>query len=639
MKIKIFTFSKFYSSCYPLFIIILLSIIVKMFYLYDSSDNPTFNAPIIDSATYHRLASEWKDSTTFTAEYFYQPFWYPFFLSVFYFLFGTTVLYVKIFQVFLGVGTCVLTYVNGAFIFNKRTGFLAGLIISLYGPLIFFEAELLSTGWAAFWAAWMIYIFTKAKHSNNLSIIFITGMSTVLSVLIRPTFILFSLSASVWLMLIWRKDKHQEINAFIKTIVFIYGILILAFPVSLSNLNTTGNFSILPNSGGMNLYIGNNPNAPETTRIRPGIDWKRLTEMPYTDNTMKAEKPSTYFYRKVLDYATQQPISFLKNMAHKTFRLLSWHEIPRNIDIYTFREWSSLLKTLVWHTPFWGFPFGLILPLAVTGAIFKYRRLPVPLKLFMFLYPISLVMVFISARYRIPLIPAFSILAAAGITTIIEYIKAGNVKKNAVILLLIILVYGVQSVSVQHQPPPANFKAELYCGVGEHFKAKGEKVHALINFSKAVGIKPDYEEAYFNMGNIYMAEKILDRAMDCYSIALEIRPDYDSAHTNYGLLLEMLGKNKAALEHYKMAIQINPRHRVARLNLGMMKMESNNIKEAIDVFVSGLEYLPEDPLLHYRLGLCFLIIGNKPSAEKEYRILERIEPDIASELFKMINKN
>ena len=116
-----------------------LALLVRSLYLYESASNPTFDEPIVDSHTYDRLARAFAGGGGLTDEFFWQPFFYPLFLSAVYRLADSSILIAKLIQVLIGAVTCVLTSKLGLAVFNRRTGLLAGTIVALYGPLIFFD--------------------------------------------------------------------------------------------------------------------------------------------------------------------------------------------------------------------------------------------------------------------------------------------------------------------------------------------------------------------------------------------------------------------------------------------------------------------------------------------------------------------
>src|SRR4030042_1957630 len=59
---------------------------VRLWYLFESSDNPIFSMPIIDSEVYDEAARELASSGRIGDAFFYQACFYPFFLSLAYWL-------------------------------------------------------------------------------------------------------------------------------------------------------------------------------------------------------------------------------------------------------------------------------------------------------------------------------------------------------------------------------------------------------------------------------------------------------------------------------------------------------------------------------------------------------------------------
>jgi tetratricopeptide (TPR) repeat protein len=53
-------------------------------------------------------------------------------------------------------------------------------------------------------------------------------------------------------------------------------------------------------------------------------------------------------------------------------------------------------------------------------------------------------------------------------------------------------------------------------------------------YNKALAIKPDYAEAYNNMGNALKEQGKLEEAIEAYNKALAIKPDYAEAYNNMG---------------------------------------------------------------------------------------------------------
>src|SRR5207245_1704428 len=79
------------------------------------------------------------------------------------------------------------------------------------------------------------------------------------------------------------------------------GVLAIA-PVTLRNLVRGGELIPISWNGGINLYIGNNPDYDQTVAIRPDLHWKRFVQEPHRAGVRTAAGASSYFVAKVIRY-------------------------------------------------------------------------------------------------------------------------------------------------------------------------------------------------------------------------------------------------------------------------------------------------------------------------------------------------
>ena len=91
---------------------------------------------------------------------------------------------------------------------------------------------------------------------------------------------------------------------------------------------------------------------------------------------------------------------------------------------------------------------------------------------------------------------------------------------------------------------------------------------AIDGYKQAIKIKPDYAEAYSNMGNALTDKGELDAAIDSYKQAIKIKPDYADAYSNMGVALQDKGELDAAIDSYIQAIKIKPDYAEACSNMG-----------------------------------------------------------------------
>ena len=72
--------------------------------------------------------------------------------------------------------------------------------------------------------------------------------------------------------------------------------------------------------------------------------------------------------------------------------------------------------------------------------------------------------------------------------------------------------------------------------MGIALKDQGKLEEAIEAYNKALAIKPDYAEAYNNMGDALKEQGKLEEAIEAYNKALAIKPDYAEAHRHLSIL-------------------------------------------------------------------------------------------------------
>ena len=91
--------------------------------------------------------------------------------------------------------------------------------------------------------------------------------------------------------------------------------------------------------------------------------------------------------------------------------------------------------------------------------------------------------------------------------------------------------------------------AEVYRTWGHYIKKK-EYDMAINKYKTAIKYKPNYEEAYMNIGTIFQEMKIII-ILYLFNKSIDIQSDYSEAHNNIGKLYFIVGLRKKALTHYK----------------------------------------------------------------------------------------
>jgi protein O-GlcNAc transferase len=141
--------------------------------------------------------------------------------------------------------------------------------------------------------------------------------------------------------------------------------------------------------------------------------------------------------------------------------------------------------------------------------------------------------------------------------------------------------------------------AKSYGANGDGFRQLEQRLNEA---NKALSIKRDEANAYFNMGITLQKQSKLDDAIEAYKKALAINPEYVDAYNNLGNAFNALGKLGKAIMAYKKAISINPDYASAYYNMGDALQEQYKFEEAIKAYKKAISIQPDYVEAYYNMG-------------------------------------
>jgi len=100
---------------------------------------------------------------------------------------------------------------------------------------------------------------------------------------------------------------------------------------------------------------------------------------------------------------------------------------------------------------------------------------------------------------------------------------------------------------------------------------------AIEKFDRALAQSPDFEEAWFNKGNILHGARRYEEAILCYDHA----PSISQAWCNKGQALRVLGRHEASLASYEHALRLRPDDKITWLNRGVTLSKLKRDQDAL----------------------------------------------------------
>ena len=140
---------------------------------------------------------------------------------------------------------------------------------------------------------------------------------------------------------------------------------------------------------------------------------------------------------------------------------------------------------------------------------------------------------------------------------------------------------------------------------GDFLLNHGKASEAIQSYQQAIQQKPDYAEAYNNLGIAYKYQNRLDEAITCYQQALKYRPDYAIACNNMANAIRDQGNLTAAETLYLKALRLDPNFAEVFNNLGNVLMERGQLDKSILQLQKALQIKPDYAEAHNNLGNAF----------------------------------
>ena len=167
---------------------------------------------------------------------------------------------------------------------------------------------------------------------------------------------------------------------------------------------------------------------------------------------------------------------------------------------------------------------------------------------------------------------------------------------------------------------------EGYKNRGTVYADAGDFDTAILDHNMAIKLKPDYAAAYNNRGIVYYYKRDFDRAIQDYRKAIELKPDYAAAYNNLGAVHRKKGEYEPAIQHYNTVIKLNPNFADGYNNRGIAYYYKGELDKAIKDFDTVIELDPNDAKVYSNLGAAYLRKGNFDRGIQNHNMAIKLDP-------------
>jgi len=608
--------------------VFLAAFLIRLVYLVQYQSFPAFYQPMVDELWHLEWARDILNANFRGDEAYFRGPLYPYLLAFFLAITGDSIFWSRFLQIIIASISAVFILHIGQRLISRKVGIIAAFAYAAYGTFIFYDTMFLIPVLFVFLILLAVYLMIRCRERLDPAPWLLTGLIMGLAAIARPNILVVLPLVMIWLYF-EIPEKPEMKRRLLRPIIFLAAVLIPVFSVTLRNYLVTDEFILISSQGGVNFYIGNNPETEGLTMLMPEIDldeslpWNEFTEATRqaaeneTGHTLTAAGESSFWTGKALDFIWHNPGKFIGTTFKKFVYLCLGFENSDQTDIYFNRKYSWVLTLLVWKSPIY-FPFGLVLPLALLGMVhlwYQRKRLAL-LYIFIIGYIPTIVLFLVTARHRLPIIPFLLIFAGAGAAALIDFIRGRNYRRLAVygavlICLMVILNRTYFDIGFEN-------KFQIHFNLALTYEKQDRLDKAESEYREALSHYPYSATALNNLGMLLHRQNRSREALAELEKAARAQPDYAEVINNIGLVYEDMGDRQKAEKYYQRALSLDPNLYQGYINMGDLYLERGEFDRAEQAYRTARKIAPRNEKILFKLGALYARQQRFVEAEKMF---------------------
>ncbi|MFQ5807247.1 MAG: tetratricopeptide repeat protein [Phycisphaerae bacterium] len=573
--------------------IVLVAFVLRTIYILQLQASPYFSVHVMDPQYHHEWARAFAAGEVFwNGPYFRAPL-YPWFLGAIYWLFGPdNALAPRIVQAALGSLSCGLLYLIGRRVFSRTVGVIAGFAAATYWVFLYYDVELLIPVLIVFLDLVLLRLLLWARDRRSLLLWGTCGFVLGLSTIARPNILLLVLALVVWILVLHRPDWRRAVGS--ATCLFV-GCMLPILPITIRNYVVGDDLVLIASQGGVNFYIGNNPHSDGMSAIIKGDpgQWQACYDAQIAraqqalGHPPMASEVSRWYSRQALRFMCEQPGRAAAHMLKKLAYFWSHWEVSNNRDIYFF---TGHYTPIVRYLPL---GFRIVGPLGALGLCLSLRRAKqlFPLWGFVLTYTVSVVLFFVTARYRVPVVAVLILLGSYAACWLGAALRARR-WRSVGFAALVLAVMGLVAARTPPNVDKAMIQGHLETGLELARQGRpAQAEHILTEYVKRARALGRTVEApsWYSLGYVRLRLEKYAEAVECFERALELRPFYPEARSKLGYAFVALGRPYKAMEQFERIVRDDPQNDKAHVDLANGMAQLGRIDTAIQHILRAIE--------------------------------------------------
>lgn len=483
-------------------------------------------APLLDDSVFEAWADVvaqegWKAASL--GAFDFNPA-YPYFLAAFRAVAGRSQLVLFAFQHLAGALVAPLLYKMTERAFDRKAAWAAGLLAAAYGPALFFESRLLGECWILLANAAALWLLGEAAESRRPWLSWgLAGAALGVSAAFRPTVLALLPVLGLWSLATLRHRRPELVKAWAALAL---GLWLPLLPFQLRNRAVVpgSGWGLTTSSGGVNLYLGNNPEAdglnqaPSFVRYGPSHQYQDFADeaarrLGYPPSRAQVSK---FWSAEARRFWREHPRAALSLALRKAGYFWNFKEPPDNFFLEIFRRFTRIgaLPLVSW---------GLVAPLGLAGLVWGLgggirTRLLYGYTLTYFGVCVGF---YVLARYRFPAAAGLIPFAGLAVARLWESVRDRAWRPAGALALLILTGLFVSRLPLigEEDPGVAHYSMAVV------YANRGWKEEALKEYRASVEADPKFRASWLNMGLLLVDLGRGPEAADALRKAAVLEPD------------------------------------------------------------------------------------------------------------------